>query len=151
MSELTDTLDKVIQKAALDGALTHEAVAQFHTLVKERDALKDANEEWERNDKVMTKERDELRKRVTALDECCQDWAGKEQDLMDRENKCTELEVRKECAEDRVKDHQEMFRVVFRNAIVRKEVMSRNDSHTESTGASHSSYETKETLEEKEE
>lgn len=150
MTELTDQLDKIIQKAALDGALTNEAVSQFHALVKERDALKEANVEWERNDKVTTKERDELRKRVSELDTCVQDWAGREQDLLDREGKCTELEIRKECADERVKDHQEMFRIVFRNAVIRKEVMTRSDNHVESNGASHNSYENKETLEEEE-
>jgi hypothetical protein len=40
MSDLTDNLELLIQKAALDGALTQDAVAQFHTLVKERDAIR---------------------------------------------------------------------------------------------------------------
>jgi hypothetical protein len=43
---------------------------------------------------------------------------------MDREGKCTELEIRKECADLRVTDHKEMFTTVFRNSVLRKEVMS---------------------------
>ena len=50
------------------------------------------------------------------------------QDLMDRENKCMELEVRKECADLRVVDHKEMFKTVFRNSVLRKEVMTPIDA-----------------------
>ena len=60
MTELTDKLETVIQQAALDGALTKDAVSQFHSLVVERNALKDANEEWEENDKKLKKEVEKL-------------------------------------------------------------------------------------------
>ncbi len=150
MTELTDQLDKIIQKAALDGALTNEAVAQFHTLVKERDALKDANDEWERNDKVMTKERDKLREQRDNMQKQILLHAKRESDLETREKEMQRLELLAEYEKKRVEDHQEMFRIVFRNAIIRKEVMTPNESHTEATGASHNSFSTKETLEEEE-
>ena len=150
MTELTDQLDKIIQKAALDGALTQDAVSQFHALVKERDALKEANEEWEVSDKKLKKDLARDQAQVKILSAECETWAGREQDLLDREGKCTELEIRKECADSRVTDHQEMFRIVFRNAIIRKEVMTTNENHTDMNGAQHSSFSTKEPVEEEE-
>ena len=124
MPDLAKDLEKIILKAGIDGALTEEAVNQFHSLVKERDALKTslAHEE-----KVRKEEADKAMRyheQLAAANEMLSNWATREEELKDRESKVTELEIRKECAETRVADHQEMFRIVFRNAIVRKEVMT---------------------------
>ena len=128
MTNLTNELEVIIQKAALDGALTNEAVAQFHSLVKERDALKEDNC---RLDDLNTELEEKVTKfdaRASAAEKCAEEWAGREQDLMDRESTCTKLEVEKECAELRVTDHKEMFTTVFRNSVLRKEVMTPLDS-----------------------
>lgn len=124
MTELTDTLEKLIQQAALDGAMTEDAVAQFHSLVMERNSLKDANDEWEEASKKDKTEIGRLSKRATVAEEECQNWAGKEQDLLDREHICLEKELRCEYNQKRIEDHQEMFKTVFRNSVLRKEVMT---------------------------
>jgi hypothetical protein len=124
MSDLTEGLEVLIQKAALDGALTQDAVAQFHSLVKERDALKTDNEHYHLKNEQMDKQITKLDARASTAEKCAEEWAGREQDLMDREGKCTELEIRKECADLRVTDHQEMFKTVFRNSVLRKGVMT---------------------------
>ena len=124
MSDLTDNLDKLIQKAALDGALTTDAVAQFHSLVKQctsqaeelRDLHKlnseiiDARDELSRKVKIMLDDANELSLRAAAIEE-------DEDDHRDRK-------VKLECAELRVKDHKEMFTTVFRNSVLRREVMT---------------------------
>ncbi len=128
MTDLTDSLEVLIQKAALDGALTADAVAQFHSLVTERDALKTDLEDLTKVHENVVTNRDALSTKCQAAVTCAEEWAGREQDLMDRENKCMELEVRKECADLRVIDHQEMFKIVFRNSVIRKGVMTPLDS-----------------------
>ena len=128
MSDVAQQLEKIILKAGIDGALTEDAVAQFNALVKERDALKTslAHEE-----KVRKEEADKAMRyheQLAAANEMLSNWATREEELKDRESKVTELEIRKECSDLRVADHQEMFRIVFRNAIVRKEVMTPIDA-----------------------
>lgn len=124
MTMLTEELEVIIQKAALDGALTQDAVAQFHALVTERDAIKVELEELKKAHATLIVNRDALNAKMQAAVTCAEEWAGREQDLMDREGKCTELEIRKECADLRVTDHQEMFRLVFRNSVIRRGVMT---------------------------
>lgn len=124
MSELTDKLEKIIKQAALDGALTEEAVAQFHTLVKERDALKTANDEWDEEGRKLKRDLKLSQDRVLVLEKECETWAGREQDLLDREHACTKLEVEKECADKRVADHQKMVELIFRNTRLKKQVMT---------------------------
>ncbi len=150
MSELTENLDKLIQKAALDGALTPDAVAQFHALVIQGDAqaeelrelqkvnteIIEKRDEYSRKLKIMLDDANELSTRAAAID-------ASEQEHRDRE-------VRLECAELRVQDHKEMFKVVFRNAIIRREVMTSNESHTDVNGASHNSFSMKDNVEEEE-
>lgn len=124
MTELTEQLEVIIQKAALDGALTQDAVAQFHALVKERDAIRTELDDLQKVHENTRINRDALNEKLQAATQCAEEWAGREQDLMDREGKCTELEIRKECADLRVSDHQEMFKVVFRNSVLRQGVMT---------------------------
>lgn len=128
MTDLTDSLEVLIQKAALDGALTADAVAQFHALVTERDAIKEELGELKKAHATLIVNRDALNQKMQEAVTCAEEWAGREQDLMDRESKCTALEIRKECAEIRVTDHQEMFKIVFRNSVIRKGVMTPIDS-----------------------
>jgi hypothetical protein len=128
MTDLTQDLEKIILRAGIDGALTEDAVAQFHALVTERNAIRiELDQSIDARD-ALRNERDEARQIRDVLQAECETWAGKEQDLMDREGKCAELEIRKECAELRVIDHKEMFTTVFRNSVLRKEVMTALDS-----------------------
>lgn len=122
MTELTDTLEKVIQQAALDGALTTDAVAQFHSLVKERDALKEANEEWEESDKKSKKSHEALNTSLSQVNTQLSDYQTRERELEERETKMTRLEITKECADKRVEDHVKMVELVFRNLEVRRNV-----------------------------
>ena len=150
MTELTDTLEKVIQQAALDGALTEDAVSQFHSLVVERNALKDANVEWEESDKKLKKDLEKLVGELDMARSLNKVAAEAEMAMIEREAKITKLECKAEHMEERVKDHKEMFTTVFRNSVLRKEVMTPASSHTEATGASHSTYSDRNTVEEEE-
>jgi hypothetical protein len=149
MTELTDKLETVIQQAALDGALTKDAVAQFHSLVKERDALKDANVEWEEADE---KNKKEVRKLVSELEisKALNKVAMEAEMLMiEREQKMTTLELTAAHQSKRVEDHVKMVELIFRNSIIRREVMTPASQHTEATGASHSTFSNKDVVDEK--
>ncbi len=122
MSELTDTLEKVIQQAALDGALTKDAVSQFHSLVVERNALKDANVEWEETDKKSKQEHVTLNASFSQVSSQLSDYQTRERELVERETKVTRLEIEKECSDKRVEDHVKMVELVFRNLEVRRNV-----------------------------
>jgi len=148
MTELTDTLEKVIQQAALDGALTEDAVSQFHSLVVERNALKDANVEWEESDKKAKKEIQKLGERCDNMQQQILLNAERESELQKREKEITQLECTAKHMEERVEDHKEMFKTVFRNSVLRKEVLSPHHDHTDVNGASSSTYSTKEQVEE---
>lgn len=151
MSDLTDNLETLIQKAAIDGALTADAVAQFHSLVKERDALKTDNRRLDDLNTELEEKVNHFNQRVTAAETCAQEWAGREQDLMDREGKCTELEIRKECAETRVDDHKNMIGLIFRNAVLKKGVMTPLAGlKADQYGSSHAPFAQKDDVEEEE-
>jgi len=148
MTELTEQLEVIIQKAALDGALTQDAVAQFHALVTERDAIKEELDDLKKVHENTRINRDALNEKLQAANTCAETWAGREQDLMDREGKCTELEIRKECADLRVTDHQEMFKTVFRNSVIRQGVMTPLPGlKADQYGTSHAPYAQKDDVE----
>jgi len=124
MSDLTDNLEKIILRAGIDGALTEDAVAQFHALVTERNAIKTELISLKEAHANLTTNRDALNTKCQAAVKCAEEWAGREQDLMDREGKCAEVEIRKECADLRVTDHQRMVELVFRNTVLKKQVVT---------------------------
>ena len=124
MSELTEQLDKIIQQAALDGALTQKAVDQFHTVLTENTALETKVASLE----VVVEDR---RKKISvleidiALSKSLVEVAAKaEVEMIEREKNITTLELTAQHHEQRVVDHQFMFTTVFRNSVLRKEVMT---------------------------
>jgi len=151
MSDLTDNLERIIQKAGIDGALTEEAVAQFHSLVEQQKASRIALDDYAKLTTQHDATIEDLTKRLVAAETCAQEWAGKEQDLMDREGKCTELEIRKECADKRVEDHQSMIGLIFRNAVIKKGVMTPLAGlKADQYGSSHAPFAQKDDVEEEE-
>ncbi len=124
MPDIANELEKIIQKAAIDGALTEDAVAQFHSIVTERDALKtelatsiDARD-------ALRKERDDARELRDAYKVDLDAWATREADLKDREEKCTRLECESEFHKMRVDDHKQMFATVFKGVHMRRQVVT---------------------------
>jgi uncharacterized protein (DUF3084 family) len=124
MSELTDGLDKLIQKAALDGALTPEAVAQFHSLVTQCDAQAGELRELQKVNTDIVEKRDELSRKVKIMLDDANELSTRAAAIEADEDEHRNRKVQLECANLRVTDHQEMFRVVFRNAVVRREVVT---------------------------
>lgn len=122
--QLTEQLKKIIQQASLDGALTQKAVDQFHTLVKQRDELDDKVKSLENTLEERGKQIDKLDADNTELRALQGVMAQRENEVSEREKEMTKLELTSEFNEQRVKDHKEMFTTVFRNSVLRKEVMT---------------------------
>lgn len=122
MTDLTQQLDKLIQQAALDGALTKDAVELFHDLVKENDGLRASLKESEKNLEQSVKTRDILR---SERDQARQDrdmLAKFHKDVEDREKKMTQIEVSLEYEQKRVVDHKHMMETIFKPHTVRESI-----------------------------
>ena len=150
MSELTEQLDKIIQQAALDGALTQKAVDQFHSIITQNAALETKVASLE----IVVEER---AKRISALEidiglaKTLVEVAGKaEIEMMEREKKITTLELTAEHQKQRVADHVNMFTTVFRNSVIRKEVMTPTQAAFDQYNNRQDSYPSKDTVEEEE-
>lgn len=124
MTDHIQEIDKIIQKAALDGVLTSGAVKQFNELILERDALAKTTEaqkkELEKGATVLQlvqQERDAARSDRDALTQFMDD-------VKEREKKITELEFEAKYSELRRKDGVHLFETVFKNSVLRREVMT---------------------------
>jgi hypothetical protein len=124
MTDLAQNLEKLIKKAALDGALTEDAVAQFDSIVKERNHLSEQLDYSEQHYKTEAEKCNRYHEQLATANKCLEEWAGREQDLLTREHECLEKELRAEYEAKRVEDHKTMFTTVFRNSVLRKEVMT---------------------------
>ena len=120
MSDVAQQLEKIILKAGIDGALTEDAVAQFNALVKERDALKEKLAHEERIRKEEAEKASRYHNDLAAANQKLSEWADREQELKDREDKVLRVELTAEMHETRVADHKEMMRTVFKPYSMRK-------------------------------
>lgn len=139
MTDLTQQLDKLIQQAALDGALTKDAVELFHDLVQENEQLVDDNKRLKSNLEEVVKTKDILR---SERDQARQDrdmLAKFHKDVEDREKKMTQIEVSLEYEQKRVVDHKHMMETVFKPGQMRRDTyknIPRVDQHGYETGKS---------------
>lgn len=125
---LTETLDKVIKQAALDGTFTNESVGQFHQLVEDYDLLKKKAVALERELKQTKRDKEQLESKARHLEKECETWAAREQDVLDREKKADVLDNSLVYEKLRVTDHQNMVGMIFRNSVLRREVMTPIDA-----------------------
>lgn len=122
MSELTTELDRLIQKAALDGALTEDAVAQFHDILAENEGFKTQLETDVDKIKADALMIDSLKTDLRIAQGLNKVAAEMEASLINREQKMTVLEMQAKYELTRVEDHKEMVKLIFRNLEVRRNV-----------------------------
>lgn len=124
MNDTMDEIRKVLSKAAIDGTLTEDAISQFSAVIDENRALhtdyestlthlKDSRAET----KKVLAERDEYYKQLAV-------WQSRETELATREKEILRLELTAEFSEKRLSDCKELFTTVFRNSVLRREVMT---------------------------
>ncbi len=151
MTDLTDQLDKIIRKAALDGALTEDAVAQFHSLVTQCESQAEELRSLNKLNNELIDKRDKLTIELTQSKTLNEIAVKAELEMIERELKMTTLELTATHEKQRVQDHINMFTTVFRNSVLRKEVMTpleatRMDQGMQGQGG----YASKDTVEEEE-
>ena len=126
--EVMQAIDKAIQKAALDGALTEDAIEQFHGIIAENGELralrKSQTQEIVKLKDVLEKvqqERDDARQVRDVL-------IAKEQDMNEKLAQHEVLEMSLKYEQKRVDDHKSMVGLIFRNAVIKKGVMTAIDA-----------------------
>ena len=140
MSDVAKELEKIILKAGIDGALTEDAVAQFHALVTERNALRSELDDVKKQNARLDQRIVEVNEKYSEAVQSNDAWATRDKELKDREDKVTRLEVEKECAEQRVADHKHMFETVFKGVHMRRQVVTPGSSTVDQYGTKTSDY-----------
>ncbi len=117
-------IEAIVQKAGIDGTLRKMAVEQFDDMVKENVALKEKVEQLEADNKKGSAANSDLRNRIANAETIVNKWEERESELATREKAITALELNAAHQAERVKDHKEMFTIVFRNTVLRKDVLT---------------------------
>ena len=139
--DLTQELEKVIQKAAIDQTLTPKAVEHFQEQIRQAGDLK---KEVERLEKRKTEQAQEIERVVTKNREYKDEldaYKAREASLVERENKARELELKAEYQGTRVQDHKDMMGIIFRNTEVRRNIYeNRQEVYTDQYGTRQTGY-----------
>lgn len=123
MDKFIQEIQNTIEKAAIDGALTKDAVKQFNGLIEETEEL---TREYQRQTKVCERLEDQVKGLTTELSMAHglnKIAAEMEAHIIEREQHMTKLELEAKHQADRVADHQNMFGLVFRNAVLRNTIL----------------------------
>lgn len=124
IDNLIEQLDNMIQKAALDGALTQDAVRHFHELVEANGTLTEELRDTEKERIRLVTECEKLREDLKVTRGLVKMAMEAEVAMIERELKMTTLELTAKHEAKRVEDHKEMVKLIFRNTTVRKEVIT---------------------------
>ena len=124
MADHLDEINKIIQKAALDGVLTTGAVTQFHQVLEENKVLKEQAIDLDRKFRDASEKNTKLTSQLSQADHQLKVASERESNLLEREKKITELELTAKYQGQRVDDHKSMVSLIFRNSVLRKEVMT---------------------------
>jgi hypothetical protein len=122
--ELLSTIDKAIQKAALDGTLTDKAIQEFHGIIAANKDLTEENKTKTSQIKSLQDQLNNERSEHGIVKAKLQEYINRETDLCEREDKMLELQLTAEYERERVNDHKEMFSLVFRNIETRRNVFT---------------------------
>ncbi len=123
MDKYLQEIENAVQKAGIDGALTKEAVAQFHGVLEKCDELTEKNKSQEKQLSSVRNDLGACQRDLGIAQGLNKIAAEMEAAIINREQEMTKLEVRTECAEKRVEDHQNMVGLIFRNSVIRSSVL----------------------------
>ena len=147
--QLNMELTKLISKAAIDGTLSENAVKQFTDVLKEN---KDLISDIEMQNKQLGEQQGEnakLRRELEAITKMHIGFSEREMALTDRERQHEVLEMSLKYEQKRVDDHKSMVGLIFRNAVMKKGVMTAIEGMPPGNGmCGTSGYANKDTVEE---
>jgi len=124
MSNTVDQIQKIIQKAGIDGTLTEEAVGFFNKTIEKLKSLKVELEESKRIYESLNKNFNGKCEQLEKVTAALKAYNDREDELETREKEMLKLELTAQYERERVDDHKEMFNVVFRNIEVRRGVFT---------------------------
>jgi hypothetical protein len=116
-------IQNAIEKAAIDGTLTKDAIGQFNSLIEHNEALQSQALDFDKKFYRQDGEIKELTTNLSIAQGLNKVAAEMEAAIINREQKMTELELTAKHEAKRVEDHQNMFGLVFRNAVIRSSVL----------------------------
>lgn len=122
--ELTQEIIKAIQIASVQGNLTKEAVDYVNKILEDNKCLKDSVGKYSLRIEEYKSEILSIKKENSKILEKEKTLSDRKREVSKRENKITELEMSVLYEKQRVKDHQDMFSLVFRNIETRKNVFT---------------------------
>lgn len=140
-----EKIQQIILDLSGEAAFSAEAMKQFVELKDELDSVERTNnylrEQHKEAKDELAKEKaahDKTRDKVGDLNSELTDWRKRLTELEDREGQHTELKVRHEMNEQRVRDHQQMFATVFKGIHMRRQVVTPGYAgHTDQSGYQH--------------
>lgn len=122
--ELNRELTKLISKAAIDGTLSESAVTQFTQVLEANKTLTEDLQEAEmrriENEEAL-KQSDKL---FQETHERLSKYLNREKGLAERESAAEVLQMTVKYERKRVEDHKEMVGLIFRNTVLKKQVMT---------------------------
>lgn len=124
MTTTLQQIERVIQKAGIDGALTEDAIKFFNGVIETSKARKEELDKVKKELECLDERHSTL---STLLDEVRKElktYTDREDDLEDREKEMLKLELTAQYEAERVSDHKEMFNVVFKNLGIRRAIFT---------------------------
>ena len=126
-----ENIQNIIDDLAQSNSFSAGAMAQFTAMKDELDSaertikyLRGNNKEKDEEIKQLKQDNRAANEEITRMYGLEQEWHKRNSELCDRENQATELALRSEMNEQRVKDHQLMFSTVFKGYHMRRQVVS---------------------------
>ena len=132
--KLHDDIVKLISMASLNGTLTSEAVVYFKNTLDENKKLQNANNSQKEIIIQKNQELSELKSKYDKLKSLENEILNREKQIIEREKNITKLECSLEMEKERVKDHKEMFSLIFRNIETRRNVFTPLDGGPHGSG-----------------
>jgi predicted RNase H-like nuclease (RuvC/YqgF family) len=132
--ELSQEVMKIIKIAAMNGTLTEEAVKHINKIIDENNDLLHKVTDLCSTIKMVRKERDEAQSKVFNFNQNKTEFLKRKREIREREKKITRLELDAQWQAERVKDHKEMFSLIFRNIETRKNIFTPVDGGTQYDG-----------------
>jgi len=131
-----EKIQSILMDLSGEAAFSGEAMKQFLELKNEVDSQESTIDYLRRQRETDKDKIGDLNSKISTMESALGElhherdgWRQRESELQDREMQCSINEVRMECANARVEDHQSMVGLIFRNSQIRKVTLGQELSH----------------------
>lgn len=123
-NQLNEELMKSIRVAAINGVLTNEAAEQVKGVMDDNKRLKNQVKELEKESHERGSSCIAYKAEISKFKEKELSIEERERIVLEKENNIIRMECELNGVKDRIRDHKEMFGLVFRNIEIRRNVMT---------------------------